>query len=298
MCALMQAGLIARAMAELSPSINVDAFEKWTHENMVVAGAYAKLVDATKEPMIFASRMTREGLRNEILGRLHLLKSRHERMGRSMPLSEKINEVLVRGGGDGPSALIHFPGPLEGHRRPSKPIPEQVAEKLKAARTDSGIESQLQLLVTASQLFALGKPELEYALRTVNAIEGYSSDDEPRGILKLLELASILAAANRDTKLADRIADIVVNIASGISRGEDAQLILRIMLQSAIAYEVHDAWFKWLEERLASVAVHLPSLPNECLPVFRNHLYSLGAILPIGSWFHIRALSIASSGAG
>ena len=176
--------------------------------------------------------------------------------------------MLVRGGGDGPSALIHFPGPLEGHRRPSKPIPEQVAEKLKAARTDSGIESQLQLLVTASQLFALGKPELEYALRTVNAIEGYSSDDEPRGILKLLELASILAAANRDTKLADRIADIVVNIASGISRGEDAQLILRIMLQSAIAYEVHDAWFKWLEERLASVAVHLPSLPNECLAGF------------------------------
>ena len=296
MCALMQAGLIARAMAELSPSINVDAFEEWTHENMVVAGAYAKLIDATKEPMIFASRMTREGLRNEILGRLHLLKSRHERVGRSMPLSEKINEVLVRGEGDGPSALIHFPGPLEGHRRPSIPIPEQVAERLNAARTDSGIESQLHLLLTASQLFAFGKLELEYALRTVNAIEGHSSDDEPGGILKLLELASILAAANRDTKLADRIADIVAKIASGISRGEDALLILQIMLQSAIAYEVHDAWFKWLEERLASVAVHLPSLPNECLQVFRNHLYSLGAILPTGSWFHIRALSIASSG--
>ena len=298
MCALMQAGLIARAMAELSPSINVDAFEEWTHENMVVAGAYAKLIDATKEPMIFASRMTREGLRNEILGRLHLLKSRHERVGRSMPLSEKINEVLVRGEGDGPSALIHFPGPLEGHRRPSIPIPEQVAERLNAARTDSGIESQFQQLVTASQLFALGKPELEYTLQIVRAMAEGNSDNDPRENLRLLNLASIIAVANRDTMLADGIAEIVVGTASRVARGGDAQLILQIMLQCAAAYDRHDAWFGWLEARLASVAVHLPSTPNECLQVFRDHLYSLGAILPIGSWFHIRAVSIASSGAG
>ncbi len=155
----------------------------------------------------------------------------------------------------------------------------------------------LQLLVMYSQIFALGKPELDRALQAVKPIAENNSDAAPHENLRLLELASIVAAANRDTMLADGIADAVVSIVPRISKGEEIQMILRIMLQSAAAYEAHDAWFKWLEERLASIATHLPPSPNECLQMFRDHLDEVKRVLPMKSWFHLRAKSIASAGA-
>ena len=39
------------------------------------------------------------------------------------------------------------------------------------------------------------------------------------------------------------------------------------------------------------------SAPNECLQIFRDHLDEVERVLPIDSWFYIRARSIASAGA-
>ena len=114
--------------------------------------------------------------------------------------------------------------------------------------------------------------------------------------LKCLDLASVVAAANRDTMLADTIAVAVSRAAARISEGKEVQSIIRIILQAAAAYEKHDAWFKWLEERSAGIASHLPPPPNKCLRMFMDHLDELGRILPADSWFHIRARSIASAG--
>ena len=113
----------------------------------------------------------------------------------------------------------------------------------------------------------------------------------------LLRLASIVAAVNRDAVLADGIADAVVRFASKRSEGKDVPIILWIMLQAAATHEAHDEWFKWLEGRLASIAIHLPPPPNECLQMFRDHLDEIEKVLPINSWFHLRAKSIASAGA-
>ena len=297
MCAWMQAGLIARALTRPSFSIEVDALQEWTHGNMVVAGAYAGLLDARKEPMLFADRITPQALRNEILGRLHLLKSRHESEGRQVPRSEDIDHALARTEDRGQRLALRFPGPLEGHKQPTKPVPQDVTEKLEDAYTDSAAAFHLQLLVMVSQLFALAKPELKRALQTVMTIAENNSDAAPHEDLELLGLASIVAAANRDTMLADGIADAVISVAPRISKGEEIQMILRIMLQATAAYEAHNAWFKWLEERLASIAIHLPPPPNECLQMFRDHLDEVERVLPIKSWFHLRAKSIAAAGA-
>ena len=159
------------------------------------------------------------------------------------------------------------------------------------------VNGDLQLLVMASQSFALGKLELERALQTVQKIAENNSDAEPHENLELLGLASIVAAANRDTMLADGIADAVVRVASSISEEKDIQIILWTMMQSAAAHETHDAWFKWLEERLTSIAIYLPPPPVECLRMFLDHLDEVERVLPIESWFHVRARLIASSGA-
>ena len=86
--------------------------------------------------------------------------------------------------------------------------------------------------------------------------------------MRLLGSASIIAAANRNTPLADEILDALVRVAPGLSTEEEIPRIPQIMLQAAAAYEVHDAWFKWLEEGLARIATHLPPPPDGSLQAF------------------------------
>ena len=298
MCAWMQAGLIARALTRLCPSIDVNALQEWTDGNIAVAGVYSNLVDARKEPMLFAHRISSpQALRNEILGRLHILKSRHESAGHQVPRSKDIDHALARTEDRGRRLALGFPGPLEGHRRPTEPVPQEVTDKLEDAWAGSAVASPLQLLVMTSQFFALGKLEMDRALQAVKKIAENNPDAEAHENLELLVLASIVAAANRDTMLANGIADAVIRAASSISEGKDIQIILQIMLQAAAAHETHDAWFKWLEERLTSIAIHLPPPPNKCLRMFLDHLDEVERVLPIESWFHARTRLIASSGA-
>ena len=296
MCAWIQAGLIVRSLTGSSFSMDVDDLEQWAHSNMVATGVYAVLVDARKEPMLSANRVTSQALWNEILGRLLLLKARHESEGRQIPRPEDISHAFARSEDRGERPGLGLPGPLEGHRRPTEPIPQEVIEKLGETWLNGAESFPLQRLVTASQLFALGEVELNRAREVVKMTAENILDANPHESLTFLELASIVAATNRDTILADGIADAVVRVVPRISEEKDIQVIFRIMLQTAAAYEAHDAWFKWLEERLASIAIHLPPPPNECLRMFLDHLDELGRILPIDSWFHTRARSIASAG--
>ena len=296
MCAWIQAGLIVRSLTGSSFSMDVDDLEQWTHSNMVATGVYAVLVDARKEPMLSANRVTSQALWNEILGRLLLLKARHESEGRQIPRPEDINLAFARSEDRGERPVLGLPGPLEGHRRPTEPIPQEVTEKLGETWLNGAESFPLQRLVTASQLFALGEVELNRAREVVKMTAENILDANPHESLTFLELASIVAATNRDTILADGIADAVVKVAPKISEEKDIQVILRIILQSAAAHEEHDAWSKWLEEKLAGIASHLPPPPNKCLHMFLNHLDELGRILPADSWFHTRARSIASAG--
>ncbi len=297
MCAWMQAGLIARALTRLRPSIDVDALQEWTGGNMELAGVYSNLVSARKEPMLFAHRISSpQALRNEILGRLYILKSRHESAGHQVPRSEDIDHALAQDEDHGQTGYsVIFPGPLEGHRRPMESVPQDVIEKLGDLWTDSGGPFHLRLLVIASQSFALGKLEMKRALQTVRKIAESNSDAEPHEIWEPLGLASIVAAANRSTILADGISDAVVRVAPRISEEKAIQIILQIMFQAAAAHETHDAWFKWLEEKLTSIAIHLPARPNKFLRMFLDHLDEVERVLPIESWFHARARLIASS---
>ena len=298
MCAWMQAGLIVRVMAESSFSMDINVLERWTHSNMVGAGVYALLLDARKEPMLSANIVIPTALRNEILRRLIVLKSRHEKEGRQIPRSEDITHALAQAEARGEMPAWHIPGPLEGHRRPTEPLPQEITEKLAEIQIDGAAPFLLQQLVAFSQLFALSEVELKRAREAVKINTENILNANPHENLECLELASVVAATNRDTMLADEIADAVIRVVSRISEEKDIQVILRIILQSAAAHEEHDAWSKWLEEKLANIASHLPPPPNKCLHMFINHLEELGRILPVDSWFHIRARSIASAGAG
>ena len=294
MGAWMQAGLIARIMMDPSLSIEINDFQKWLQGNMATAGAYADFVQARQEPMLLSGRIP---LRKEILGRLHVLTSRHEREGRHVPKSEDIGRLLTQTDEHGQPRVSGLPGPLEGHIRPTAPVPQEITEKMGDTRTDGTEPSVLYWLATLSQFFALGEPELDRAREAVKRIgEKDASTDLPEH-LRLLESASIVAAANRDTPLADGIVDALMRIIPKLSTEEEISRILRIMLRAAAVHEEHDAWFTWLEGGLARIATHLPSPPDKSLQAFLVHLGGIERVLPLDSWFHLRARAIALAGA-
>ena len=290
MGAWMQAGLIARIMIEPS---EIDNLQKWLQSNMTAAGGYADIVQARQEPMLLSGRIL---LWKEILGRLYVLTARHEHEGRHVPKAEDIGQMLTQTDAHGQPLVSGLPGPLEGHIRPTAPVPQEVAEKMGDTWTVGAEPVALLQLATLSQFFALGKPELDRAREVIKTIGDTNGSTEPSENLRLLGSASIVAAANRNTPLADEILDALVRIAPRLSTEEEIPRIPQIMLQAAAAYETHDAWFKWLEEGLARIATHLPPPPNKSLQAFLAHLGEIERVLPLDSWFHLRARAIALAG--
>ena len=294
MGAWMQVGLIARIMMEPSFPIEIDDLQKWLQDNMTTAGGYADIVQARQEPMLLSGRIP---VRKEILWRLYILTSRHEREGRHVPKSEDISQMLTQTDEHGQSLVSGIPGPLEGHRRPTTPVPQEVTEKMGDTWTVGAEPAILLQLATISQFFVLGKPELDRAQEAIKTIGDTNDSTNPSENLRLLGSASIVAAANRNTPLADEILYALVRIAPRLSTEEEIPRIPQIMLQAAAAYEAHEAWFKWIEEGLARIATHLPPPPDRSLQVFLVHLGEIEKVLPLDSWFHIRARIIALAGA-
>ena len=79
----------------------------------------------------------------------------------------------------------------------------------------------LQLLVMYSQIFCLGKPELDRALQAVKTIAENNSDAAPHENLRLLELASIVAQQTVTPCWRMGSRDAVVSIVPRISKGEE-----------------------------------------------------------------------------
>ena len=292
MCAWMQAGLIVRAFKSSSVSIDVEDFQKWTHNNMPAAGIYAELVSARNEPMLTAR--TPQALRHEILSRLYALKARHDGEGHQVPWPEEINYLFDQYRDHGQSHTLNLPGILEGHKRPTVPITEEFSQDLKRIRAESTAQIFLESLTMASQLFILGESELHFAREVVKTMADKTrADGEIQKNLECLQMFSFIAAASRDTILADEVLDVLVSVIPGISSREQIPTILLIVLQAAGAHEMHESWFNWLEERLARIATQLTLSQHMLSETFLRQLNEIEVILPMESWFHLRAKCVA-----
>ena len=292
MCAWMQAGVVLRALSRSSVSITPAALEEWTHGNMTAAGHWARLVDARDEPLFWADPTSSDRLKKEILGRLRVLKVRHEKEGRQVPEAATIDEALARATESGEIALSMWPGPLETHRRPKESIPPQVSQELERIGSHATQVDLLRFLATVCQLCALGESELDRARKAVIGL----SHEVNQANLESLAAASIVAAASRDVLLANNVADAVIRVASQVTEKKEIYDLFVILLQAAVAHETHDAWFQWLEDQLTNIATQLPGPPSECLRMFQDQLDEIATVLPVDSWFQVRARSITSSG--
>ena len=293
--AWMQAGRVVETMLRSQYEIPLDQLEEWTHQSMAAAGAYASLIDAKEEPMLFAARMTPDRIRYEVLGRLEVLRRRHEADGRKVPGSALIDGKLEEFEKAGLLPALWFPGPLEGDRRPTAATPTNIEEEIE--RTAKAEVSELvSFLVTLSQLYLLNDRQLDLARLKIERACEEATEHNVAGLVQVLEQASFVAAASRNTALCTSIGDSLVRISSLLSE-EEAGSIPRILLQAAVAFREEHDWYSWLDEKLVEVVEQLPSYPNPSVRTFLSHLEEIEIILPTERWFHARARSAALVGA-
>ena len=179
------------------------------------------------------------------------------------------------------------------HKRPKKKVVQNITEKLENLKTENSPSPLLSASVTVFDFFTDDETEIELIRLKVKQIAEDVDGPELGNSFAFLELASFIAAENGNTVLADEIANALVRLAAKISRDEQIPEVLRILFQAAAANEDEKAWFKWLEEKLASI-VH--NIPKDFLQLLIQHLDEIRAVLPINLWVDVPARSIVSAG--
>ena len=91
----VDAGRLSRARTQRF-RLALESLREWVQRNQTPAGMYAKMLDLRHEPMYRAAEMSRRALREEIIGRLVLVRERHKAAGRMMPGSDHIDEAVSR----------------------------------------------------------------------------------------------------------------------------------------------------------------------------------------------------------
>ena len=291
MCAWMQAGRIVDALAGSAASIETNPLHDWVADNMVSAGLWADFVDLREEPWWQQGRATLDVWKDEIVGRVCILKSRHEDAGREFPGWDRVTKELSGRIGEWERGVLSIPGPLEGHRRPLDRVPERVARELELAWEENP-DYALRGLANLCLRFGVAETVLERTRATVSKL----SYDVSGRIFQRLEYSSMVAARTRDVTLARIVGDAAVRMAPRFSSRAHVVKILCIILTAAAAYEEREPWVKWLGDILTRVAGRLPEAPGECLHALREFLDTFNIVLPIDSWFQVRARSVASSG--
>ncbi len=291
MCAWMQAGVLANALSRSNATFDVEWMAAWTQSSFVLEGILSSLIDLRKEPMFLATRGTTELLRGEVVGRLDVLRQRHDREGRNAAAWEVFDAFLAKGR---VSRGSRIPGPLEAHTRPTESVPQHILDDIEVAWAEEGDKCAVGKIATFSHIYRMPQATLNGVRNAVKALGPTFGKEE----FMRLASASIVAAANRDVQMADDIAQAVANMASQVSESSDIGRIIEVVLRTAAAHEDSDDWSTFLEDTLARLAFALPARPSDCLEVFRHQLCLMGNVLPVDSWAQVRAILIASSGLG
>ena len=296
MCALMHAGWMCRILDNPSFKTEMDSFETWARRQMTTAGEYANPMDARSEPFLAAARIHAPLLRDEVLGRLHLLRQRHESDGREVLRSDKLKAAFATAAADQNRGL-RFPGPLEIHRTRTASVPTAVLQAVEKAGPADRQVSILRIMALLSQRGVLAHEDLCRARSLVSNLGRGKNEKNLADELAELSSASVIAAAHRDIPLADAVGKVLVRLSAEKSAEDEVHQIIGIALQCAAACEAEKDWSNWLETRLRSVAEALPEPPSKALGTFLALLREIEVVVPSKLWFHLPARAVALAGA-
>ncbi len=297
MCAWMQASFITRAIVSES-GIEYESLREWIMGHSVRAGTFSDFLDSRVEPIRLVDRLAPQAFRYQVLVRLHTLKLRHENEGRNVPQSEDIDNTLAIFKFGGKTRILKTLGLLEFHKRPTEFVPSEFFESFENSSPSDIRQPTLLPILKASQFFALSDTERNRVMKIVESLATNDSDSDFFDTLNSLEIAGIVAAISRDKVLADKVAEVIVRFHSTDAQPNQIPHLIGVLLQTAGAYEEYDQWFDWLDKYLTLFGTRLsPTLQSrESLQTFIENLDEIGVVLPIDSWFQMRARMRASAG--
>ena len=290
MGAWMQAGLFVNYLARCQVRLDVNRLQEFSRQRMTIGGFFARCVDARSGALVLATRTVPELLRLYALQRLAALRWRHESLGHRVPDLDGVESPYWRSGDNTVASTQGLPGPLDGHRAPTVPLPSEWGNAIAADLRREADAIPWHKFVTSSQLHELGEVQLEACRAYVSQL----GEAEVHTALREIGYASFVASASRDALLADAIADAIQVIAMRATEPRHVRSVLGSLLQAGAVHVDHDVWADWLERRLVEIAQRLPPPPSAVPRMFRDCLDELASILPIKAWIHLRARSIAA----
>jgi len=290
MGAWMQAGRFVNYLARCQIRLDVNQLQEFSRKSMTIGGFFARCVDARSDALVLATRTVPELLRLYALQRLAALRWRHESLGHRVPELDGVESPYWRRRDNTVASTQGLPGPLDGHRPPTEPLPSEWESALAVDLSRGADGFPWHKFVTSSQLHAMGKVHLEACRASVSQL----GEAELHTALREIGYASFVASASRDALLADAIADAIQVTATRATEPRHVRSVLGSLLQAGAVHVDHDVWAAWLERRLVAIAQRLPPPPSPVSWVFRDCLDELASILPINAWIHLRARSIAA----
>jgi hypothetical protein len=295
MCAWMQAGFLVRQTQRFC--LTRESLREWTQRHQTPAGMYAKMLDLRHEPMYRATEMSRRALREEVLGRLILLRERHRAAGRLVPGTTSIDEAISRLTEDGSPLGWALPGPLEGHLRPAEigvnRLPEDDIAWAAEELANDPATPILSTLAYFSQRFDLGEKLLVRMREAITQIAVASTEKSLEERIGRLMDAALVACAQRDVELTSAIASTVVAMAHSARSESNIRTIFHALLLASAAWQNEAEWAEWLERQLAETALRLPAgEPSQALFAY---LQELKKVLKLNLGIHVRAEALASA---
>ena len=292
MAAWMQAALFVGYLARDGSAETMDSLKEFAACNMTVAGRYAHVAGARIEPLAFAARTTGDLLHAYLVESLVLLMRRHERLGHRVPKPKREDDTLPSLDVLDESTILGLPGPLDGHRIPTKHVPPELADAHLAGADPYSTDFPWRPYVTLSQTHELDSIQITVFRAAVWRLLTVDAEIEKESLMQRADYASMVAAACRDSALADAVADLVVRLAAVAREPSQLAQMVGCLLQTAAAHSDQNAWSGWLEDKLAQMANRLPPPPSDSSRVFADLLDELGSVLPVDSWVHLRARAI------
>jgi hypothetical protein len=293
MCAWMQAGLLVEETRDYR--FEMSALRAWILSRIPPAAQYAALLDLRREPMYRASEMSRTALRDEIIGRLLLLRLREESAGRSMPKVEQLDSALSAS----TSPLgWSFPGPLEGHRRPADTpalkIRDEDVTSLLHDLVDDPAGPLFPTLAHLSQRFDLGEALLSYAKTALKNLSPNRFAANGRTLLERLGDGCLVAAAQRDIELSRAIGDAIIVGAAQFNSADDVGILVTCLVVASAAFQDERQWSEWMEQQLTNLASRVPR--GEMTRALVDHIGELKKVIDLSlcSLSRAEALAIAA----
>jgi len=294
MCAWMQAGFLIRQTQNLK--LDFESLKSWISANMTHSGNFGTILDLRREPIYRSFEMTQKAFREEIVGRLIIMRNRHKENGRDMPMSDDIDNAINRIECQGTPICWALPGPLEGFTTPTEKeinLPEEAIKQFSNELFADHFERALSSLAYLSQYYNFGE-NLLAKLR--EAIIKTNFDDQFNGFPKILMAiidAGFIAAAHRDTKLSCEIVSKIIATSPFTNSEYNVEIIIKAILIASTSFKKEGEWAKWLEKKLAEVAYSLPS--GEKSKEFLYYLRELKNVLNLKMGILNRAEAIASA---